>query len=198
MTGNLRQPTLIEALIPIIFLVVLLSYNVIFVFKTDSLDGSNQIILLLSAAVAAVIGLRMGRNWKQIQDGMVKSIGSAMASILILLLIGSLAGTWLLSGIVPSMVYYGLKILNPTIFLFAACVVCSIVSLATGSSWSTIATVGIALLGIGARHAPGRQRAAAGPGNGPADHEIDGDENHRQDDQGAGLDHDDEIEPGIP
>lgn len=148
-TGDERQPTLIEALIPIIFLVVLLSYNVIFVFKTNSLDGSNQIILLLSSAVAAIIGLRIGRTWKQIQHGMVKSISSAMASIIILLLIGSLAGTWLLSGIVPAMIYYGLKILNPTIFLFAACVVCSIVSVATGSSWSTIATIGIALLGIG-------------------------------------------------
>ncbi len=149
MTGDSRRPTLLEALIPIIFLVVILSYNVIFVFKTNSLDGSNQIILLLSSGVAAVIGLRIGRSWKQMQDGMVKSISSAMASILILLLIGSLAGTWLLGGIVPVMIYYGLKILNPTIFLFAACVVCAIVSVATGSSWSTIATIGIALLGIG-------------------------------------------------
>lgn len=72
-----------------------------------------------------------------------------MGAMLILLTIGSLAGTWLLSGIVPAMIYYGLKILNPTLFLFAACVVCCIVSLATGSSWSTVATVGIALLGIG-------------------------------------------------
>jgi len=149
MTSHSRRPTLVEALIPIVFLIVLLSYNVIFVFKTDSLDGSNQIVLLLSSAVAAIVGLRMGRTWKQIQDGMVKSISSAMASILILLLIGSLAGTWLLSGIVPAMIYYGLNILNPTIFLFAACIVCAIVSLATGSSWSTIATIGIALLGIG-------------------------------------------------
>jgi NhaC family Na+:H+ antiporter len=83
------------------------------------------------------------------QEGIVKSISDAMASILILLLIGSLAGTWLLSGIVPAMIYYGLHILNPTIFLFAACVVSAIVSVATGSSWSTIATIGIALLGIG-------------------------------------------------
>uniref|UniRef100_UPI004056D9A6 Na+/H+ antiporter NhaC n=1 Tax=Marivirga tractuosa TaxID=1006 RepID=UPI004056D9A6 len=82
-------------------------------------------------------------------DGIVSSISSAMSSILILLLIGSLAGTWLLSGIVPAMIYYGLNILNPTIFLFAACVVSAIVSVATGSSWSTIATLGLALLGIG-------------------------------------------------
>jgi len=149
MTSHSRRPSLAEALIPIVFLIALLSYNVIFVFKTDSLEGSNQIVLLLSSAVATIVGLRMGRTWKQIQDGMVKSISSAMASILILLLIGSLAGTWLLSGIVPAMIYYGLNILNPTIFLFAACIVCAIVSVATGSSWSTIATIGIALLGIG-------------------------------------------------
>ena len=82
-------------------------------------------------------------------EGAVKSISSAMGALIILLLIGSLAGTWMLSGIVPSMIYYGLEILNPTIFLFATCVVCAVVSLATGSSWSTIATIGIAMLGIG-------------------------------------------------
>ena len=84
-----------------------------------------------------------------LQDGIVKSISSAMSSILILLLIGALAGTWMLSGIVPAMIYYGLQILNPTIFLIAACMVCAIVSIATGSSWTTVATVGVALLGIG-------------------------------------------------
>ena len=88
-------------------------------------------------------------KWDEIQKGIVKTISSAMASILILLLIGSLAGTWLLSGVVPAMIYYGLQILNPTIFLVAACIVCSIVSIATGSSWTTAATVGIALMGIG-------------------------------------------------
>ena len=82
-------------------------------------------------------------------DGAVDSISSAMAALIILLLIGSLAGTWMMSGIVPSMIYYGLDLLNPSIFLVAACIICSIVSLATGSSWSTIATIGIAMLGIG-------------------------------------------------
>jgi len=93
--------------------------------------------------------MRLGYNWKTLLEGMVDSISSAMSAILILLLIGSLAGTWLLSGIIPAMIYYGLKILNPTIFLVAACLVCIIVSLATGSSWSTAATIGIALIGIG-------------------------------------------------
>jgi len=143
-----RRPKLIEALIPVIFLTALISINV-FIFGDDSLSGSNQIVLILSASVAAVVAMRLGFKWDHLLKGIVKSIGSAMSSILILLLIGSLAGTWLLSGIVPSMIYYGLKILNPTIFLVAACVVCAIVSLATGSSWSTVATIGVALLGIG-------------------------------------------------
>jgi len=143
-----REPTLLEAFIPIIFLIVLLSINVS-IFKDAALDGSNQIVLILSAAVATIVAYRLGFKWSQIQDGIVKSISSAMTSLLILLLIGSLAGTWLLSGIVPAMIYYGLQILNPTIFLVAACVVCSIVSIATGSSWTTAATVGIALIGIG-------------------------------------------------
>lgn len=143
-----REPTLFEAFIPVIFLVVLLSINV-GIFGDSSLDGSNQIVLILSASVAALVAARLGYKWDEIQEGIVNSITSAMTSLLILLLIGSLAGTWLLSGIVPAMIYYGLQILSPGIFLFAACVVCSIVSMATGSSWTTSATVGIALIGIG-------------------------------------------------
>lgn len=148
MTKSKRRPKLIEALLPVIFLTVLISINV-FVFGDDSLSGSNQIVLILSAAVAAIVAFRLGIKWDKLHKGIVKSIGSAMSAILILLLIGSLAGTWLLSGIVPAMIYYGLQILNPTIFLVAACVVSAIVSLATGSSWSTVATIGVALLGIG-------------------------------------------------
>ena len=145
-----RNPSFLESIIPILFLVALLWYNVFFVFGDDALSGSNQIILLLSAAVAGLIAyFRLKLSWDSMLKAMVKSIQSAMPSIMILLLIGSLAGTWLLSGIVPAMIYYGLQILNPTIFLFAACIVCAIVSIATGSSWSTIATVGLALLGIG-------------------------------------------------
>lgn len=143
-----QKPSLFQAFIPIIFLVVALFINVA-IFKDAALDGSNQIILILSGGVAALVALKLGMKWNEIQEGIVKTISSAMASIIILLLIGSLAGTWLLSGIVPAMIYYGLQILNPTIFLVAACIVCSIVSLATGSSWTTAATVGIALIGIG-------------------------------------------------
>lgn len=143
-----KTPTLLQAFIPIIFLILLLSLNV-GLFGSDALGGSNQLVLILSGAIAAIIAFRLGCSWGELQKGIVKTISSAMGSILILLLIGSLAGTWLLSGVVPAMIYYGLQILNPTIFLFAACIICSVVSIATGSSWTTAATVGIALIGIG-------------------------------------------------
>lgn len=143
-----KQPGFFLALLPILFLIVLLALNVI-LFGDETLSGPNQIVLLLSAAIASIIGNAYGLKWKEIRKGMVKSIGSAMPSMLILLLIGSLAGTWLLSGVVPALIYYGLKVINPTIFLFAAVFVSALVSVATGSSWSTVATLGIALLGIG-------------------------------------------------
>ena len=149
MEGITRAPKVFDALIPLIFLIVLLVLN-IQIFGTDGLSGSNQIVLILSASVAALVAIfRLNYNWETLQDGIVKSISSAMSSILILFLIGALAGTWLLSGIVPAMIYYGLQVLNPTIFLFAACFVSAVVSVATGSSWTTVATVGVALLGIG-------------------------------------------------
>jgi Na+:H+ antiporter, NhaC family len=148
MNSEPRTPTLVESLVPIIVLVLLLTLNV-FIFSDDATYGSNQLALLFAATVAALLSARQGHKWPAILDGIVKSIGSAMGAILILMLIGSLAGTWLISGIVPALIYYGLEILNPTIFLFAAVVVSAIVSLATGSSWTTAATVGIALIGIG-------------------------------------------------
>ncbi|MBB6324850.1 NhaC family Na+:H+ antiporter [Algoriphagus iocasae] len=149
MEGTVRAPKVFDALIPLIFLIILLVIN-IQVFGTDGLSGSNQIVLILSSTVAAIVAIfRLGYSWEILQDGIIKSISSAMSSILILFLIGALAGTWLLSGIVPAMIYYGLQILNPTIFLVAACIVSTIVSVATGSSWTTVATVGVALLGIG-------------------------------------------------
>tara|TARA_Y100000385_G_scaffold282823_2_gene337894 strand:- start:3164 stop:4756 length:1593 start_codon:yes stop_codon:yes gene_type:complete len=135
-------------MIPIVVLVALLALNVM-IYGEDATYGSNQIALLIAAAVAAVIGIINGYSWKKLQKGIVKSIKSALPALLILLLIGSLAGTWMISGVVPTMIYYGLEILNPTVFLVAACVVSAIVAIATGSSWSTIATVGLALLGIG-------------------------------------------------
>jgi Na+:H+ antiporter, NhaC family len=143
-----KEPTLLQSFAPIAVLIILLFINV-YVLGSSAIDGANQIALLLASAFAGIISFRLGNTWEHIEHSMVKSISSAMAAMLILLTIGALAGTWLMSGIVPAMIYYGLKILNPTFFLLAACVICCLVSLATGSSWSTVATVGIALLGIG-------------------------------------------------
>lgn len=147
MTKSTRSPNYIEAFTPILILIGLLVFNG-FVFE-DATSGPNQISLLLAAAVATVIGMRQGFSLKAIFKGMVKSIKSASGAILILLVIGALSGTWMISGVVPTMVYYGLDILSPSYFLVATCVICAIVALATGSSWSTIATVGVALLAIG-------------------------------------------------
>ncbi len=147
-----KTPSLFQSFIPIIFLIILLSLNVI-IWGDATLDGSNQIALLLAAAVGTVISFRLGADWEKIRDNIVKTIGKAMPAILILLLIGALSGTWLLSGVIPAFIYYGLNVLHPSIFLFATVVISSLISLATGSSWSTIATIGVALLGIG--HAMG-------------------------------------------
>lgn len=105
--------------------------------------------MLVSAMFAAALSWFSMKNWKALEKGMLKSIAAAMPAILILLLIGALAGTWMISGIVPAMVYYGLKVLSPAIFIPAACIVCAVISIATGSSWTTVGTVGIALLGMG-------------------------------------------------
>lgn len=137
-----------EALIPLIALVGMLAYNV-FVFGDDALSGSNQFVLLLGAAVAAIVGFYNKVSYKLMLEEVAENVKSATGAILILLMVGSLAGTWLVSGIIPSMMYFGLQILNPTIFLAACVIICSITSVATGSSWTTAATVGIALIGIG-------------------------------------------------
>ena len=143
---NKKIPYLL-ALSPILFLIVLLSFNV--VMYENAIGGANQLALLFSGALAAIIGVFYGIKWKTIIEGIGNSFKSVVPAIIMLLLIGSLAGTWLISGVIPTMIYYGLQILNPTIFLFATAIITAIVSLATGSSCSTIATVGIALLGIG-------------------------------------------------
>ena len=146
--NKLRSPTFFESIFPILFLIIFLSINV-FIFKDSSLDGSNQIVLIVSASIASAIALNIGFKWSELQIGIVNSISSAIPSILILFLVGSLAGSWMLSGIVPAMIYYGIQLLNPKIFLIASCLICIIVSVATGSSWTTSATIGIALIGIG-------------------------------------------------
>ncbi len=146
---SVHTPPLYKALIPVVVLIVLMGFNVILVYQEASIDGSNQFILIFCAAVAALTGVTEGFTWNEIEKGIVKSVSSSAQAIIILLLIGALTGSWLISGIVPAMVYYGLQILDPAYFLFLACLICSVVSVATGSSWSTAATIGIALLGVG-------------------------------------------------
>lgn len=148
MTQTNKSLSLGEALIPILLLIVLLSINAI-VFGDVAIEGANQFSLLIAAAIGGIIALRHGKGWDNLQKGFVKSIGTALPSMLILLLIGSLAGTWMISGVVPAMIYYGLEFLNPKLFLMLSVVICAIVSVVSGSSWSTVATIGVALLGIG-------------------------------------------------
>ena len=147
---QLNKPTisLWGALIPVIILVILLSFNVT-IYGDDALGGSNQFILLIGAAVAAVVGFRNKVSYDSMLDAIGSNLKSTTGAILILLFVGALAGTWLLSGIIPAMIYYGLQILHPSIFLPACIIICAIISVATGSSWTTSATVGIALIGIG-------------------------------------------------
>tara|TARA_R110002051_G_scaffold24435_7_gene60661 strand:+ start:3964 stop:5445 length:1482 start_codon:yes stop_codon:yes gene_type:complete len=142
-----RELSIWEAMIPIIALIAMLAFNV-YMFGDNALSGSNQFILLLGAAVAAIVGLLNKTSFETMMDEVAQNVKSTAGAILILLLVGALAGTWLVSGIIPTMIYYGLQILNPSIFLAACVVICAIISVATGSSWTTSATVGIALIGI--------------------------------------------------
>ncbi len=132
------------SLIPVVFLVAALAVTI----KLFELDP--HIPLISAAAVAAVVAVLHGVRWKAIEAGMIHGINLAMGAILILMVVGTLIGTWILGGVVPTMIYYGLKVLSPGIFLVATMIICSIVSLGTGSSWSTAGTVGVALIGVGA------------------------------------------------
>lgn len=136
------------AVLPITLLMALLCINVV-CFGDATLEGPNQLALLGSAGLATLLARKVGYHADTLWGGVRQAIGDTLEAIFILLLIGALAGTWMLSGVVPAMINYGLMIMSPAYFLFASCALCALVSLASGSSWSTIATVGVALLGIG-------------------------------------------------
>ncbi|MBO9491393.1 Na+/H+ antiporter NhaC [Endozoicomonas sp. G2_1] len=142
-----KAPSMLDAAIPLLALVTMLTAAVAF-FGDSSSSGPNQIALLLAMGVAIVIGLKNGAKWPSIEEAIIKGISLSMGAILILLAVGALIGTWLLSGTVPTMIYYGLKILDPSWFYAAACVICGIVAMSIGSSWTTAATIGVAMLGI--------------------------------------------------
>lgn len=138
-----RDPYLWEALISILGLILFISLAILR-YETDA-----HVPILLGVLIAAVIGLRAGFSWKEVETGMLNGITNSLQAIVILLIIGILIGVWILSGVVPTLLYYGLKILHPSIFLPATLIICSITSLATGSSWGTAGTIGIALIGVG-------------------------------------------------
>ena len=140
---NTREAHLWEALVPVVALIVVLAVNIRW------FDGPAHLPLVLGAAVAGLFGIRLGYSWKTLEAGIVKGISIALPAILILMVIGILIGTSITSGVVPVMIYYGLQLLSPQVFLVATCLICAVVSLATGSSWTTAGTVGVALIGVG-------------------------------------------------
>ena len=149
MQKPLRTPPAWVAAVPFVVLTLLLGV-VIRCFGGDAIYGGSQIALLAASSVAAMLAIgRYGCSWQQLEDAIVEHIRSATSAILILLLIGAIAGTWMLSGVVPTMICYGLQLLRPSCFLLASCIICAVVSLLTGSSWTTIATIGVALMGVG-------------------------------------------------
>ena len=137
------------SVIPFIVLVAVLSV-VIYVFGTDALSGASQVALMFAAGVTVVLAMVLYRiPWKTFEEAILENITSVGTSIVILLLIGAVAGSWMISGVVPTMIYYGMKVIFPEIFLFASCAISAVIAVMTGSSWTTIATIGVALIGIG-------------------------------------------------
>lgn len=143
------QPSWGMSLIPFIVLIAALA-AVIVIFGTAALDGASQVALLFASGVVVAISMVFYRiPWKDFEDSILDNIHAVGTSILILLLIGAVSGSWMISGVVPTMIYYGMKVIFPEIFLFATCAICALIAVMTGSSWTTIATVGVALVGIG-------------------------------------------------
>ena len=144
-----ENPSVIVSFAPIAVLVALL-YTVIRTFGSDSLAGGSQVSLLAASAVCVAIAiLRYGAKWQTLEEAISKNIYSVGPAIIMLLLIGAIAGSWMVSGVVPSLICYGLEIMHPKLFLVSCCVISAVVSVMTGSSWTTIATIGVALIGIG-------------------------------------------------
>ncbi|MEC9060998.1 MAG: Na+/H+ antiporter NhaC family protein, partial [Pseudomonadota bacterium] len=146
---EIKTPSLLDALLPILALVVMMG-SAVYLFADNSSYGPNQIALLLAMGLAAIIGMKNGYSWKTIEKGIVDGISMSLGACLILLAVGSLIGTWMLAGTVPTLIYFGLELLNPSFFYAAACLICAVVAMSIGSSWTTAATVGVALMGVSA------------------------------------------------
>lgn len=146
---NFTKPSPLLSSIPLLVLISLLFVS-IRTFGTDAIAGSSQIVLLTGTAVTAMLAMVCCKvKWQTIEDTICNNIRGVSTAIIILLLIGALSGSWMVSGIVPTMIYYGMKLIDPNFFLVTSCVICALVSVMTGSSWTTIATIGVALMGIG-------------------------------------------------
>lgn len=146
---SIKTPSALVALIPLAVLILLLALT-IHLFGGDAIAGGSQLSLLTASAVCTMLAMGIYRTkWQTLEDAIIANMRSATPAIIILLLIGAIAGTWMASGIIPTLIYYGLKILHPSIFLPASCIICAVISLLTGSSWTTIATIGVALMGVG-------------------------------------------------
>ena len=144
-----KMPSPLLSLVPILVLVALL-FVTIRTFGSDALSGGSQVVLLTTTAVASLLAMIFCKvKWRDIEEAICKNILGVATAIIILLLIGALSGSWMISGIVPTLIYYGMQIIHPSFFLASCCVICAVVSVMTGSSWTTIATIGIALMGIG-------------------------------------------------
>lgn len=142
-----KEPTLWQAALPLVVLIIALGTSV-YLFGEDSSYGPNQIALWCASGVALLIGFANNYRWDDIEEGIKEGISVALGALLIILAVGSLIGTWLLSGTVPTMIYYGLDLLNPSWFYAASTIICGIIALAIGSSWTTAATIGVALMGV--------------------------------------------------
>lgn len=144
-----KTPSAWVAAIPLAVLSLLL-YVVIRSFGGDAINGGSQMALLSATSVCVMLAIGIYRcRWSVLEESIIDNIRASASAIIILLLIGAIAGTWMVSGVVPTMIYYGLQVLHPSYFLVASCVICGVVSILTGSSWTTIATIGVALMGIG-------------------------------------------------
>ncbi|MDP4535270.1 Na+/H+ antiporter NhaC [Alkalimonas collagenimarina] len=149
MNNKIKDPSFLDALLPIVVLISLLSSSV-YLFGDDSSYGPNQIALFIASAVAVLIGIKNGYRWADIEKAMTKGIALSLGAVLILLAVGALIGTWLLAGTVPTLIYYGMQLLSPSWFYAASCILCGIVAMSIGSSWTTAATIGVALIGVAA------------------------------------------------
>ena len=144
-----KAPSPLVSLIPIIVLVLLL-FATIHTFGSDALSGGSQVSLLTTTAVCILIGMAFYKiPWKDYELAITNNVAGVTTAIIILLIIGALSGIWMISGVVPTLIYYGMQIIHPSFFLASTCIICVLISVMTGSSWTTIATIGIALMGIG-------------------------------------------------